>query len=79
MLGGTGFIGRYLEEQFTQLGYSVEIISRQPGHIPWTDRARILSTLEDAELLINLAGKSVNCRYNNANKTEILRSSLRAA
>ncbi|MFM9278614.1 TIGR01777 family oxidoreductase [Paenibacillus jiagnxiensis] len=77
LAGGTGFIGRYLEEQFTQLGYTVEIISRQPGHIPWTDQARIISSLEDAELLVNLAGKSVNCRYNSTNKAEILNSRTR--
>lgn len=34
--------------------------------------------LNHAALLINLAGRSVNCRYNNANKNEILQSRLQA-
>ena len=72
--GGTGFIGQYFEEKFTNLGYEVIIISRQPHHLSWTDQAGIVEALEDAEMLINLAGKSVNCRYNEKNKKEILDS-----
>ena len=72
--GGTGFIGHYLTEQFTNLGYEVHIISRQAQHISWTDHSGIIEALEDAEMLINLAGKSVNCRYNEKNKKEIIHS-----
>ncbi|KXH87017.1 TIGR01777 family oxidoreductase [Sporosarcina sp. HYO08] len=72
--GGTGFIGRYLEERFIELGYEVIIISRQPQHFSWTDHTRIAAALEGAEMLINLAGKSVNCRYNAKNRKEILQS-----
>ncbi|MEK8129073.1 TIGR01777 family oxidoreductase [Paenibacillus filicis] len=74
LAGGTGFIGRYLEDKFVQLGYAVVHISRQPGHIGWSDTDGIVDALEQAELLINLAGKSVNCRYNERNKEEILKS-----
>lgn len=72
--GGTGFLGHYFEEKFTNLGYEVIIISRQSQHLPWTDQTSIVKALEDAEMLINLAGKSVNCRYNEKNKQEILDS-----
>lgn len=72
--GGTGFIGHYFEEKFTNLGYEVIIISRQSQHLSWTDQASIVKTLEDAEMLINLAGKSVNCRYTENNKKVILDS-----
>ncbi|WP_203248926.1 TIGR01777 family oxidoreductase [Sporosarcina beigongshangi] len=72
--GGTGFIGQYFEEKFTDLGYEAIIISRQPRHLSWTDRTSIVDALEGAEMLINLAGKSVNCRYNEKNKKEILDS-----
>jgi uncharacterized protein (TIGR01777 family) len=72
--GGTGFIGNYFEEKFANLGYEVIIISRQPQHLSWTDRASIVKALENAEMLINLAGKSVNCRYDEKNKKEILLS-----
>jgi len=72
--GGTGFIGQYFDKKFTNLGYKVIIISRQPHHLYWTDSAGIVDALEGAEMLINLAGKSVNCRYNEKNKKEILDS-----
>lgn len=72
--GGTGFLGHYFEKKFTNLGYEVLIISRQAQHLSWTDQTSIIKALEDAEMLINLAGKSVNCRYNEKNKKEILNS-----
>ncbi|AJY76025.1 TIGR01777 family oxidoreductase [Paenibacillus beijingensis] len=74
LAGGTGFIGKYLEEKFMQLGYEVRIISRQPGHLSWNDPSAITEAMEHAELVINLAGKSVNCRYNRKNKEAILKS-----
>jgi uncharacterized protein len=76
LAGGTGFIGKYLEYQFNLLGYEVKIISRQPGHISWNDQSAIIEALEGAEILINLAGKSVNCRYNEKNKNEIMNSRI---
>lgn len=72
--GGTGFIGRYLEKNYTNLNYEVIIISRQSNHITWTDYKGIVDALENAELVVNLVGKSVNCRYNEKNKKEILQS-----
>ncbi|UAL48916.1 TIGR01777 family oxidoreductase [Sutcliffiella horikoshii] len=74
LAGGTGFIGRYLEKQFIQLNYEVIIISRQPQHIAWTDTKGIKAAVDNAELVINLAGKSVDCRYNEKNKKEIFDS-----
>jgi lactate dehydrogenase-like 2-hydroxyacid dehydrogenase len=57
LAGGTGFIGKYFEKQFNNLGYKVKIISRQPQHISWNDKSAIIEALEGAELLINLAGR----------------------
>ncbi|MCM3760690.1 TIGR01777 family oxidoreductase [Alkalihalobacillus oceani] len=76
LAGGTGFVGRYFKKRFEQLGSKVEIISRQSAHISWDDRARITEALDGAALFINLAGKSVNCRYHERNKREILHSRL---
>lgn len=76
LAGGTGFIGEYFLEEFTKLGYRVEIISRNPSYISWNNIDRIVDALENSEALINLAGKSVNCRYNDKNKHEILHSRL---
>lgn len=74
LAGGTGFIGNYLKEKFMSLGYEVPVISRQPRHISWHDPGAIAKALEHSALVINLAGKSVNCRYNRKNKEEILAS-----
>lgn len=74
LAGGTGFIGQYFKARLEKAGYDVQIISRQNTHIMWKDHLGIVAALEGADLLINLAGKSVNCRYNEANKNEILKS-----
>jgi uncharacterized protein (TIGR01777 family) len=74
LAGGTGFVGKYLKTKFIELGYDVKIISRQNNSIPWTDSDSILEAIENSEMLINLAGKSVDCRYNKKNKEEILKS-----
>ena len=74
--GGTGFIGTYLARKFTDSGYEVIIISRQPQHVNWNNKEAIIKALENAELLINLAGKSVDCRYNEKNKKEIFDSRI---
>lgn len=72
--GGTGFIGQYLEQRFTENGYKVLIVSRGANHIQWNDEKALIEALNNADLLINLAGKSVDCRYNEKNKKEILLS-----
>jgi len=74
LAGGTGFIGKYFADKFKGLGYKVIIISRNNTHIQWDNKSEIENALNGAEMLINLAGKSVNCRYNQKNKYEILRS-----
>lgn len=74
LAGGTGFIGRYFARRFREQGHDVIVISRQTGDIRWDEPTRITAALEGAGLLINLAGKSVNCRYNDKNKKAILSS-----
>ncbi|KMK75082.1 TIGR01777 family oxidoreductase [Alkalihalobacillus pseudalcaliphilus] len=74
LAGGTGFTGNYFEKRFSEMGYEVYIISRQQPHITWQEKDNIQQALEGAELLLNLAGKSVNCRYHEKNKKEIFSS-----
>lgn len=74
--GGTGFVGQYLSQKFRALGQQVIIIGRQRTDVLWSDRRGIAEALENADLLINLAGKSVNCRYNEKNKAEIFSSRI---
>ena len=74
--GGTGFIGKYLQQKFKALGYEIKIISRQKNNVQWHDELSIIDALENADMLINLAGKSVDCRYNEKNKKEIYDSRI---
>lgn len=72
--GASGFLGRYLVSRFRADGAEVSTIGRGSADAVWGDTAAITRLLEGADLLINLAGKSVNCRYTAANRAEILRS-----
>ena len=78
--GGTGFIGRHLVNRYVKNGHDVTIISRKdddttPGEVvKWTDDLNLKRVLDHADLLINMSGKSVDCRYHDRNKREILRS-----
>ncbi|MGG4103012.1 TIGR01777 family oxidoreductase [Paenibacillus lautus] len=75
LAGGTGFIGTYLTKKFTnEQQTQVLMISRRKGHIAWNDQEAIVAALEGADMLINLAGKSVNCRYDEKNKELIIKS-----
>lgn len=76
LAGASGFIGQRLVEPFRAEGAEVELVGRHPGSrgASWGDTAAITALLNGADLLVNLAGKSVNCRYNARNRAEILRS-----
>lgn len=77
--GGSGFLGQILEDHFRDAGWEVVILTRYPkapGETLWDGETvgGWKCELDGAEALINLAGKSVNCRYNARNRTEILDS-----
>ncbi|MBN9240920.1 MAG: NAD-dependent epimerase [Micrococcales bacterium 70-64] len=74
--GASGFIGTYLAEAFRAEGADVRLIGRSGPDAAWGDTAAITALLDGADLLVNLAGKSVNCRYGPANRAEILRSRI---
>jgi NAD dependent epimerase/dehydratase family enzyme len=74
LAGGSGFIGRYLAVAFRADGDRVSVIGRTGPDAAWGDTAAITALLDGADLLVNLAGKSVDCRYTAVNREEILRS-----
>lgn len=74
--GSTGFMGRYLSPRFRADGREVVTISRSGADIRWGDQMAIDRAVDGAELVIGLAGKSVNCRYTPENRAEIFRSRL---
>lgn len=73
LAGASGFIGQHLKRSFARDGWSVQRVGRR-GKLHWGNTAGISQTLEGVALLINLAGKSVSCRYSSANRAEIFRS-----
>jgi NAD dependent epimerase/dehydratase family enzyme len=78
---GTGFLGRNLENYFLDKNYEVKILTRNPkrkNEIFWDAKTIGIwkDDLEHADVLINLAGKSVDCRYNDKNRKEIYNSRI---
>ncbi|RYX81790.1 TIGR01777 family protein [bacterium] len=81
LIGGSGYLGRALISFFTQQGWQVTLISR---HDPQTEARFVawdaqtlgdwVNEVDGADAVINLAGRSVNCRYNEENK-RIIRES----
>ncbi len=79
--GGSGQIGATLARAFHQAGHAVVVLSRAPAPAPWRTAAWDAQTLgawtaelEGADAVINLAGRSVNCRYTPANRRLIMDS-----
>lgn len=79
--GGSGQVGTMLARAFHAEGHDVVVLSRRPRVGPWRVNAWDGATLgawqrdlDGSDVVINLAGRSVNCRYNDANRDEILRS-----
>ncbi|WP_025666412.1 TIGR01777 family oxidoreductase [Aquimarina megaterium] len=80
---GTGFLGKVLVEYFKTKAETITILTRGKSRIEknvqfihWNAKTSgdWVQELEDAEILINLAGKSVDCRYTQKNKDLILNS-----
>ncbi len=72
-------MGQSLEAYFQQRGDQVTILTRHPqanNHRYWNGQGlgEWTAEIEKADVVINLTGKSVDCRYTGANRAEILRS-----
>ena len=74
--GAHGFMGTRFAELYRAGGDTVTTVGRRDADAVWGDTAAITRLVEGADVLVNLAGKSVNCRYNERNKAEIFRSRL---
>ena len=80
---GTGFLGQVLVHHFKNQFDEIVVLTRgksqfneQIKYVHWDAKSLTgwETELENASVLINLAGKSVDCRYTEANKNEILKS-----
>jgi len=81
--GGSGFLGQLLARHFQAAGWDVVTLTRHPRRtlplgrqIAWDGRTLggWAHELEGARVLINLAGRSVNCRYHAANRAAMKHS-----
>ncbi|WP_026059764.1 epimerase [Microbacterium yannicii] len=72
--GASGFVGTAVRRALADDGYDVRTIGRTGADARWGDGAGIRSLVDGAAIVVNLAGKSVNCRYTDAHRDEILRS-----
>jgi uncharacterized protein (TIGR01777 family) len=79
--GGSGQVGTILARHFHAQGHEVVVLSREMRSLPWKVApwdGRTLDTwareLDDTDVVINLAGRSINCRYTPENRGAILDS-----
>jgi uncharacterized protein len=79
--GGTGQVGTVLAREFHGAGHDVVVLSRHPARAAWRTVRWDAETLGDwasevdgADVIINLAGRSVNCRYTAENRRIIKES-----
>ncbi|WP_316802168.1 TIGR01777 family oxidoreductase [Pedobacter nototheniae] len=85
LVGGNGYVGGVLASHFSEIADEVIILSRKAGTpdrniktILWDGKTRGAweNEFAGADLLVNLCGKNVNCRYTEKNKKEIINSRL---
>lgn len=84
LAGGSGFLGRELAQWYAERGREPVILSRAPAGrsagrtIAWDAKTLgpWVGELEDAAMVINLAGRSVNCRYNESNRRQMMDSRI---
>ncbi|WP_316826427.1 TIGR01777 family oxidoreductase [Pedobacter miscanthi] len=85
LAGGNGYLGNVLAKHFSSLANEVIILARKPkadnGNIKtllWDGKTMgdWANNLSGTDLLVNLCGKNVNCRYTEKNKKEIFDSRL---
>jgi hypothetical protein len=83
LAGGSGFLGHALAEHFLKSGYAVTILTRSPKptfngvhEIQWdaSTLGEWVRELDGATAVVNLTGRSVNCRYHAQNRRLIMES-----
>lgn len=74
--GARGFIGGAVAEALAADGYALRHIGRDAA-VRWDDPEGLRRAVDGADLVLNFAGKPVNCRYTAANRREILESRVR--
>lgn len=83
--GGSGQIGQILARHFHSQGHAVTVLSRRAASSPWRtvvwsgrDPGSWVQEIDGVDVVINLAGRSVNCRYTETNRREIMDSRIQS-
>ncbi|MFY9607914.1 MAG: NAD-dependent epimerase/dehydratase family protein [Blastocatellia bacterium] len=85
LAGGSGFLGQSLAGELAAKGYEVIVLTRRPNQGPgpvkqtgWDGKSlgEWTSLFDGAAAVVNLTGKSVNCRYTPENRKEIIESRI---
>lgn len=82
--GGTGQVGNVLNRALTAAGHEVVVLTRRPQHErevlwdgrslgPWTEE------IDGCDIVVNLAGRSVSCRYTPENLQAMMDSRVESA
>lgn len=83
LAGGSGFLGRLLARRLSALNSDVVVLTRSAAAriegarvLPWDGKTlgEWGSVVDGAEAIVNLTGKSVDCRPTEANRREIVSS-----
>jgi uncharacterized protein (TIGR01777 family) len=73
--GASGYIGKHLIRTLIDRGVDVRTIGRNASSgASWDDPSGLIDVLDGADLLVNLAGRSVSCRYTKRNADAIFSS-----
>src|SRR6059058_3236490 len=87
LAGGSGFLGQRLGRALVARGDDVIILTRSPDsgpardgvtYVRWDGKTRgdWTRVVDGARAVVNLAGRSVNCRYTQENRREIVDSRI---
>jgi uncharacterized protein (TIGR01777 family) len=80
LAGGSGQLGQVLARSMHAAGHDLVVLSRSPSNVAravaWDARSAGAwrQELDGADVVVNLAGRNVNCRYTAANRAAILQS-----
>ena len=82
--GGTGQVGMILDRALTAAGHEVVILTRKPRHereVRWDGETLgdWAAQIDGSDLVVNLAGRSVNCRYTDDNLQAMMDSRVQSA
>ncbi|HET9141430.1 TIGR01777 family oxidoreductase [Actinophytocola sp.] len=74
--GGSGHVGGFLRRALVAAGHEVTVLSRGDAGVRWDGRTLgdWASEIDGCDAVVNLAGRSVSCRYTKENLREMMDS-----